>query len=214
MKVSELCSFIEHLAPLSLQENYDNSGLIVGDMDSELTGILITVDVTPEILSEAKARKCNLVYSHHPVIFKGMKRLTGEHVTERIVMDAIKSGIALYSSHTNLDNILEGFNKSLILKFGVENPKVLDPVQNRLCKLVTFCPEAHADKIRDALFAAGAGHIGNYDSCSYNLQGSGSFRALEDATPFVGEKNVIHFETRSGLKPFSRISWRRGSFLH
>ncbi|MCX6251340.1 MAG: Nif3-like dinuclear metal center hexameric protein [Bacteroidetes bacterium] len=194
MKIREFSGYLERLAPLALQEDYDNSGLILGDQEMEVSGILITLDVTEEVISEAYENNCNLVISHHPVIFKGLKKLTGAHFTERIAITAIRYNIALYCAHTNLDNIYGGLNLSLIRKLGVNQPVILKPVQGFLNKLVTFCPIEYADRVRQALFDAGAGFIGNYDCCSYNVQGKGTFRALEGAHPFTGERDLLHFE--------------------
>lgn len=194
MKLKEITDCIERIAPLSFQEDYDNSGLIIGNPDMEVHTVLITLDVTEVVMNEAMEKNCDLIMSHHPVIFKGLKRLTGGHFSERITMNAIKNGIAIYTTHTNLDNASGGLNKYLITKMGVRNPSILSPVKGMLCKLVTFCPLEFADKVRQSLFDAGGGNIGNYDFCSYNLQGQGTFRALDNANPFVGEKNKIHFE--------------------
>jgi dinuclear metal center YbgI/SA1388 family protein len=194
MKLKKITDCIEEIAPLAFQEEYDNSGLLIGSPGMDVQKVLITVDVTEEIMDEAIAKSCNLVISHHPLIFKGLKRLTGAHFTERITMTAIKNGIAVYATHTNLDNASEGLNKTLITKMGVKNPSILSPVKGALGKLVTFCPVEFADKVRQSLFDAGAGRIGNYDLCSYNIRGQGTFRASDNTNPFVGEKNKIHFE--------------------
>jgi dinuclear metal center YbgI/SA1388 family protein len=200
MKLKEITDCIEKVAPLAFQEEYDNSGLLIGSPELEVQKVLITVDVTEEIMDEAMVKGCNMVISHHPVIFKGLKRLTGAHFSERIAMNAIKNGIAIYATHTNLDNAYDGLNKYLITKMGVKNPSILNPVKGLLCKLVTFCPPEFADKVRQSLFNAGGGTIGNYDFCSYNLQGQGTFRALDNANPFVGEKNKIHFENETRIE--------------
>jgi dinuclear metal center YbgI/SA1388 family protein len=194
MKLTEITDCIEEIAPLAFQEEYDNSGLLIGTPDMDVHKVLITVDVTEEIMDEAIAKNCNLVISHHPLIFKGLKRITGVHYTERITMTAITHGIAVYATHTNLDNASEGLNKTLITKMGVKNPSILSPVKGALGKLVTFCPVEFADRVRQSLFDAGAGRIGNYDRCSYNIQGQGTFRASDNTNPFVGEKNKIHYE--------------------
>jgi dinuclear metal center YbgI/SA1388 family protein len=194
MKISEITSFLESKAPLAYQEEYDNSGLIVGDSLSEVNGILVTVDVTGKVIEEAAKKSCNLIISHHPFIFKGLKKLTGEDPAQRTALHAIRSGIAIYAIHTNLDNIYDGFNSLLCSKLGMVNCKILLPLMGKLSKLVTFCPIEHSEKVRMALFEAGAGHIGNYDFCSFNMEGQGTFRASDIANPFVGKKNVTHFE--------------------
>lgn len=194
MEISQLISFLEALAPLSYQEDYDNSGLIVGDRAANIDSALISLDCTEEVLDEAIQRKCKLVISHHPVIFRGIKRLTGKTYVERIVMKAIKHDIALYAIHTNLDNIRGGVNAKICRKLGLKDAGILHPKTGLLRKLVTFCPVTHADAVRNALFAAGAGNIGNYSECSYNTDGFGTFKAGENTNAYVGEKGVQHSE--------------------
>lgn len=194
MKLSEITSYLKSLIPLSLQEHYDNSGLLIGLEETEINGVLICLDVTKDVLDEAIEKKCNLVISHHPLIFSGLKSLTGRSETERLVMRALKENIAIYALHTNLDNLYEGVNQILCQKIGIQQPEILKPMPGILRKLVTFCPVSHASIVREALFNAGAGHIGNYDSCSFNAMGEGTFRALEGATPYVGEPGKLHTE--------------------
>jgi dinuclear metal center YbgI/SA1388 family protein len=194
MKLSEIASYLEEIAPLRLQENYDNSGLLIGNPQSEIGKALITLDVTNEIIEESISHNCNLIIAHHPIIFKGLKKLRGDNLVEQVVIKAIKNDIAIYAIHTNLDNIPNGVNSILADKLGVKNTRVLSPSGSKLNKLVCFCPEQHAGTVRAAMFEAGAGHIGNYDNCSFNAKGEGSFRALEGSKPFVGEKGKTHFE--------------------
>lgn len=194
MKIKDITDYLEDLAPLSLQESYDNSGLLIGLYETIVNKVLITLDVTEEVIDEAITEKCELIIAHHPLIFKGIKRLNSNNLTERLVVKLIKADIAVYAIHTNLDNVKPGVNEMLASKLGLTNTKILVPQTGNLQKLVIFCPVAHADKVREAMFEAGAGHIGNYDSCSYNLDGKGTFRALEGADPFVGEKGKLHFE--------------------
>jgi dinuclear metal center YbgI/SA1388 family protein len=194
MHISDITTCIETFAPLSLQEEYDNSGLLIGHPHQEVQKALICIDVTENILEEAISRGCDIIIAHHPLIFKGIKRLTGSNEIERIIEKCIHRGIAVYSAHTNLDNTSEGVNAMLCKKIGLINTRVLKSSVGILRKIVTFCPQNYAGKVRQALFDAGAGHIGNYDSCSYNSSGSGSFRALENANPFVGSLNELHFE--------------------
>ena len=194
MYIKEITEFIESYAPLSFQESYDNAGLIIGDKNSKTNGVLICIDVTDKVLNEAIAKKCNLIVSHHPLIFKGVKKINGKNFTEKLIIKAIKNDIAIYAAHTNLDNIINGVNSIFAEKLGLKNIKILVPKEKLLKKLVTFCPLSYADLVRKALFAEGAGHIGNYDSCSFNTEGKGTFRALENADPFVGELNELHIE--------------------
>ena len=194
MKLKEISKCIEELAPLSYQESYDNSGLLLGSNDKNINSVLITLDITENIIDEAIQKKCNLIISHHPLIFSGLKRLSGDTFVERILLKAIKNDIAIYSVHTNIDNVLNGVNSILAQQIGLKNLKILSPKSGLLRKLVTFCPTKHAEKVRNAMFEAGAGNIGNYSSCSFNASGKGSFRASDQTNPFVGKLNELHFE--------------------
>lgn len=201
IKVRDISKLIEEIAPLSLQDSYDNAGLLIGSPDADVTGALICLDVTEEIVNEAINKNLNLIISHHPLIFKGIKSLNGKTDQERAIMKAVKNDIAVYAAHTNLDNVLEGgVNKILADKIGLGKQKVLRPKSDTFIKLVTFAPTFHIQKIRDALFEAGAGVIGNYDSCSFSSQGTGSFKANDDAHPFVGNLNEIHYENEIRLE--------------
>ncbi len=194
MLLREITAFFERLAPLMYQESYDNSGLQVGDYAMEITGALVTLDITGEVIDEAIRKQLNLVIGHHPVIFGGLKSLTGKNMTERVVQKAIKNDIAIYASHTNLDVIRQGVSGKICEVIGLNNTRILEPVAGKLRKLVVFVPSAHAEKVRKAIFASGAGVIGNYDSCSYNTEGHGSFRGGDDTNPFAGEQGKLHFE--------------------
>ena len=194
MKLKEIISALEQTAPTALQESYDNSGLLIGDPEIEVENALICLDLTADVMDEAIKDNVGLIISHHPLVFSGLKRITGKNEVEQLVIKAIKHDIAVYAIHTNLDNINSGVNGMLCEKLGIQNTRILRPMDGLLCKLVTFCPGEHAEALREALFAAGAGHIGNYDSCSYNLEGYGTFRAGEDTDPFVGEKGKLHTE--------------------
>jgi dinuclear metal center YbgI/SA1388 family protein len=194
MKVKDIISCLEARAPIALQEPYDNTGLLIGNPDSEIEGALICLDLTMEVMDEAITEGLGMVISHHPLVFSGMKKLTGSNDTERIVIKAVKHDIVVFAIHTNLDNVHDGVNAKLCEKLGVTDPKILRPMSGKLNKLVTFCPKDHADKVRKALFEAGAGHIGNYGSCSFNLEGYGTFRAGEGSHPFVGELGKLHRE--------------------
>ncbi len=194
MKIKEIIAALETFAPLPLQDSYDNAGLQVGLTETEATGALLCLDVTESIIQEAVSLDCNLIISHHPLIFKGYKSISGKDYVERCIIEAIKNDIVIYSMHTNLDNALNGVSFKIAQKLGLENVKVLDPLNDKLLKLVTFVPNAQAAEVRKALFDAGCGHIGNYDSCSYNLHGEGTFRARNGANPFCGEIGKEHVE--------------------
>ncbi|MFA5328959.1 MAG: Nif3-like dinuclear metal center hexameric protein [Prolixibacteraceae bacterium] len=200
MQIKEITQFIESVAPLALQESYDNAGLILGQPDDEISGVLISLDITEEIIDEAIAKNLNLVVAHHPIIFSGIKKLNGKNYIERCVIKAIKNNIAVYAAHTNLDSVFGGVNSKICEKIDLQNCRILAPIPDFLKKLVTFVPTEHAEKIRQALFDAGAGNIGNYDSCSFNQNGTGSFRGNDRANPFVGEKNQLHYENETRIE--------------
>ncbi len=187
MLIRHIIQAIEAIAPPSYQESYDNTGIQVGDPDGETTGILISLDVTEAVLDEAIRRGCNMIVSHHPLIFYGIKKITGKNYVERIIQKAIKHDITLYSAHTNLDNIHTGVNAKIAEKLGLINTTILDPKANTLSKLSTYAPIHIADKIRNALFAAGAGQVGNYHEASFNTTGTGTFRPAEGTNPAIGK---------------------------
>lgn len=194
MKLKEICSYLNSVIPLSFQEGYDNSGLQIGMTDQEITGALLTLDVTEDVIREAVNTGCNLIISHHPVIFSGIKRISGESACERIIFSAIRNNMAIYSAHTNLDVLNEGVSMKMAEKLGLKNVKVLNPIKNKLMKLVTFIPDSHYHQVTESIFEAGAGVIGKYDRCGYSVSGIGSFRAGENTNPYVGEKNIMHYE--------------------
>lgn len=200
MQLNQITQYIESVAPLAFQESYDNAGLLVGNPDDEISGILVTLDITEEILDEAIRKKLNLIVAHHPVIFSGIKKLNGKNYVERCVAKAIKNDIALYAAHTNLDSVFGGVNSKIAEKLELRNCRILSPMPGFLKKLVTFAPTADAENVRNALFQAGAGHIGNYDSCSFNLNGTGSFRGNELTNPYAGIKNTLHFEEETRIE--------------
>jgi len=200
MKIKEIVQFLESIAPLSLQENYDNAGLIIGNSDTECSGIITSLDVTEEIVEEAVKRKCNLIVAHHPIIFRGLKKLNGKNYVERTVISAIKNDIAVYAIHTNLDNVLEGVNIKIAEKLQLQNCKTLLPKGATLQKLVTFSPVKNAEEVRNALFKAGAGTVGNYDQCSFNADGTGTFRAGEGSNPYVGKIGERHMESETRIE--------------
>jgi dinuclear metal center YbgI/SA1388 family protein len=191
MKIKEIANFLESIAPVSLQENYDNAGLIIGNSDSECAGIITSLDVTEAVVEEAVKRNCNLIVAHHPVIFKGLKKLNGKNYVERAVIAAIKNDIAVYAIHTNLDNVLEGVNNKIAEKLQLQNCKILLPKEGTLEKLVTFAPLKNAEEVRNALFKAGAGSVGNYDQCSFNVDGALSGQEKEVILLWVKLVNSI-----------------------
>lgn len=190
----EFTEWIGDIIPLQYQEPYDNSGLQVGDPDAVIDSVLFTLDVTEEVIGEAVSHGHNLIVSHHPLIFSPLKRLGNGSRTERCVAAALKQGIAVYSAHTSFDSVARGVSHFMAEKIGLENISVLAPVAGKLSKLVVFVPTAEAERVRTAILDAGAGHTGNYDSCSFNLTGEGTFRAGEGARPFAGKVGEMHTE--------------------
>lgn len=187
VQIRELMAIFEEIAPTAWQESYDNSGLLVGQPDSYVHKALLCLDCTPEIVEEAKAQGCDIIIAHHPIIFSGLKRLNGANYVERTVISAIQYGIAIYAVHTNLDNVLQqGVNAKIAEKLGLQNGRILDPKPGILYRLSVYVTEEHLDNVRNALFQAGAGHIGNYDECGFITSGEGSFRPLAGANPHTG----------------------------
>jgi dinuclear metal center YbgI/SA1388 family protein len=203
--IKEITDSVEAFAPLNLQEDYDNSGFITGNGNIDCTGALLSLDCTEEIIDEAIQTKCNLVIAHHPIIFRGLKKITGSNYVERTIIKAIQNNIAIYACHTNIDNVIDGVNAKIAEKLGLVNLKILAPKSNMLKKLVVFVPASHADKLRESIFNAGAGNIGNYDSCSFNISGNGTFRGNSDSKPFVGEPNKLSTEQEIRIETIFEI---------
>lgn len=200
MKLQQIIDKIEEFAPLALQEDFDNCGLLVGRRDAEITGALLCLDVSEAVIAEAVRLGYNLIISHHPLIFKGLKSLTESNEVERCVAQIIRNDMVLYASHTCMDSANGGVSFRMAQKLGLGNVRVLAPQRGKLLKLVTFVPVAQLETVRDALFAAGAGHIGHYDSCSYTSLGDGTFRAGEECDPFCGAIGEFHTENEARLE--------------
>ncbi len=194
MKLKELCGYLDSEIPLSFQESYDNSGLQIGLPEMEIVSALVALDITEEVIDEALLYNCNIVISHHPLIFNGIKRITGRSSIERSVLKAVKNNIAVYSAHTNLDIFRNSVSRKMAEKLAIKNLKVLSPLKDRLFKLVTFIPEAHLENVRSAIFEAGGGAIGKYDMCGFVNSGTGSFRGGDSCNPFTGKRGEMHFE--------------------
>jgi len=194
MQIAEVFSFLESLANPSLQEQYDNAGLITGSPDWECLGIICSLDATEDVVKEAVAKKCNLVVAHHPIIFGGLKKINGKNYVEKTVIAAIKNDIAIYAIHTNLDNVIEGVNGKMAKMIGLQKLSILSPKENTLKKLFTFVPVDKAGDVRNAIFIAGGGQIGNYTECSFNIPGTGTFKAGAGADPYIGDIGKQHQE--------------------
>ena len=189
MIVQDVINQLEDLAPLAYAEEFDNVGLLVGDNQAEVTGILVTLDTLPEVVDEAISENCNLIVSFHPIIFKGLKSITGNSYVERVVQKAIKNDIAIFAIHTALDNALEGVNAELCKRLGLKNKSILIPQSGTIKKLTTFVPKQDAETVRTALFEAGGGALGKYENCSFNSEGLGTFQGNDEANPTIGKAN-------------------------
>jgi len=201
MHISEVIAHLEVLAPPAYQEHYDNAGLLTGSSGWECRGVLVTLDATEEVILEAAARGCNLVVAHHPIIFGGLKKITGRNYVERAVIAAIKNDMAIYAIHTNLDNVMAGgVNGQIADKLGLEGRRVLLPRESTLCKLVCWVPVEQIEAVRGAVFGAGAGDIGKYSECSFGVEGMGTFKGGAGAQPFVGQVGVRHSEKEVRLE--------------
>jgi dinuclear metal center YbgI/SA1388 family protein len=193
MTIAQITGAIEEFAPVAFQESYDNSGLSVGNQQNEATGALLCLDVTERVVQKAIDSNINLIISHHPVIFGGLKRLVGAAAAERVVQQAVKHDVALYAAHTNLDSVRGGVSEKMCDKLMLKNRSILQPA-GRLVKVAVYVPLAHAEAVRQAMFAAGAGCIGQYSRCGFSAQGIGTFLAGEAATPYAGKKGALHRE--------------------
>ncbi len=200
MQIKEVIQYLETLAPISYAEDFDNVGLLVGNQNTNITGILVTLDTLESVVDEAIENKCNLIISFHPIIFKGIKKFNGNNYVERVVMKAIKHDIAIFAIHTALDNALHGVNDMMCQQLGLVNRKILIPQGGNVKKLVTFAPTKEAESLLSKLFEAGAGTIGNYDNCSFSTEGTGTFKASENANPSIGEIGKTHYEKETQIQ--------------
>jgi dinuclear metal center YbgI/SA1388 family protein len=199
-KIKDVIACLERFAPPAYQEDYDNSGLLTGDASAELTGVLVTLDLTEEVVEEAKSLGYNLIVAHHPIIFRGLKKLTGSNYVERTVIKAIKYDIGLYAIHTNLDNVKNGVSFKIAEKLSLLNPQILAPKTGLLKKLITFVPQANKDAVLAALYSSGAGTIGNYSHCSFQLEGTGTFMPNENASPHIGKANEPEYVAEARIE--------------
>lgn len=191
MIIRDITKYIEEIAPLNYAEDFDNAGLLVGNYKTEVFGVLVTLDTLEETVNEAIAKNCNLIISFHPIIFSGLKKLNGNSYVERVVLKAIKNDIAIYATHTALDNSINGVSAKIASVLGLTNTKILIPKKGIINKLTTYVPFKHLNEIKEALFSAGAGNIGNYDNCSFINEGESSFRGNENSNPVYGKKGIV-----------------------
>ncbi|PHS06352.1 MAG: Nif3-like dinuclear metal center hexameric protein [Kordia sp.] len=199
MQIKDVIQHMEELAPLAYAESYDNIGLLVGNKNTPLTGILITHDTLEEVVDEAIAKKCNLIVSFHPIVFSGIKKFNGQDYVNRVIVKAIKNDIAIYATHTALDNVQNGVNSTICDRLNLINRKTLIPKADFIYKLTTYVPDINAEELRGALFIAGAGNIGNYNECSFTISGKGTYKGDENSNPKIGEKGVFHIENETQI---------------
>ena len=199
MQIKDVTNYIEELAPLAYAEDFDNVGLLIGDYNTKVTGVLVTLDTLEETVDEAIAQNCNLIVSFHPIVFSGLKKINGNNYVERVVLKAIQNNIAIYATHTALDNVNNGVSAKMCEVLGLQNCKTLIPKKGIIKKLTTYVPIAEAENLREKLFEAGAGAIGNYDNCSFNIDGKGSYRGNENSNPTIGEKGKVTFTEETSI---------------
>jgi len=190
MTISEVISKIEHRIPLQQAEDFDNVGLLCGYPDRNVSGILVCHDALENVVDEAIQKNCNLIVCFHPIIFSGLKSLTGKNYVERAVLKAIENKIAIYAIHTAFDNDFFGVNHGICSQLWLKDLKILQPKKNNLKQLTVFVPKDQSEQVKEALFSAGAGNIGFYDECSFTLNGNGTFRPTEGSNPFSGQQDV------------------------
>lgn len=190
MKLYEITNYLESIAPLALQESYDNCGLITGNLQMDIFSAIITLDCTEEVVDEAISLNANLIVAHHPIVFSGLKKITGKNYVERVIIKAIQNNIAIYAIHTNLDNVQHGVNAEICKRLGLQNCTILSPKSATLRKLVTFIPTQNFEQVTQAVFAAGAGNIGNYSETGFSVEGIGTFKGNKSANPAIGQIGV------------------------
>jgi dinuclear metal center YbgI/SA1388 family protein len=198
--IADIINFLETLAPLHLQEEYDNSGLVCGNSSAVALGAIVSLDLTEEVVDEAMGHGFNLIIVHHPPIFKGLKKIDYKDPVTSMILRCISHDIAIYAIHTNLDNVIWGVNGEIAARMGLNNLQVLSPKAGTHKQLTTYVPASHAEEVKNAIFEAGAGTVGSYAECSFSSTGEGSFKALEGANPFIGEKGLRHLEKEQKLE--------------
>ena len=212
MLVKDVIDILEDMAPLHYAESFDNVGLLVGSKTEKLTNVLVTLDTLESVVDEAIEKNCNLIVSFHPIVFKGLKKINGNNYVERVIIKAIQNNIAIFAIHTALDNDFKGVNHMICEKLGLSNQQILIPKKETICKLNTFVPNKNLEEVREALFKAGAGSIGNYDHCSFYNEGTGSFKGNEHSNPVIGKQHTFHQEKESQLQ-MTFAAHLRGSIL-
>lgn len=213
MTISAIISVLEKMAPMFLQESYDNSGLITGQKQTECTGALLCLDVTESVINDAITKNCNLIISHHPIVFKGIKKFDSDYYVDKTIIAAIKNDIAIYACHTNMDNVINGVNGKIADKLNLINRKILQPKSFLIQKLVVFVPFEYQEALEKSLFEAGAGEMGNYAECSFVSEGTGSFKPLEGADPHTGSIGIRTIQKEAKVEVIFPI-WKQSAILN
>jgi len=191
IKIKDIIGTLELMAPLSYAEHFDNVGLLVGNSEEDVYGVLVCHDALETVIDEAVSKKCNMIVCFHPILFTPIKKITGKNYVERALIKAIKNDIAIYAVHTALDNHQEGINNMLCRHLKIKDAKILIPKQNHLKKLVTYTLPTNVDAVRMALFRAGAGNIGHYSHCSFGSTGMGTYMGNENSNPVLGTPGAL-----------------------
>ncbi len=199
MIIQDVINYLEKLAPLHYAEDFDNVGLLVGNKTDKVKGVLVTLDTLESVVDEAIEKKCNLIVSFHPIIFNGLKKINGTTYVERVVIKAIQNNIAIFAIHTALDNCIQGVNNIICDTLNISNRKILIPQHGTIKKLTTYVPTENAAQLRSNLFKSGAGTIGNYENCSFNTEGTGTYKGNEDSSPVKGKKGELHHEKETQI---------------
>jgi dinuclear metal center YbgI/SA1388 family protein len=213
MTISAIISVLEKMAPPFLQESYDNSGLILGQKQTECTGALLCLDITDSVINEAIAKNCNLIIAHHPIVFKGIKKFDSDYYVDKTIIAAIKNDIAIYACHTNMDNVINGVNGKIADKLNLKNRRILQPKSFLIQKLVVFVPFEYQEALEKSLFEAGAGEMGNYGDCSFVSEGTGSFKPLEGADPHTGSIGIRTIQKEAKVEVIFPI-WKQSAILN
>lgn len=200
MKLKSIIEKINSEYPFSIQENYDNSGLQIGFLQNTISNILVCFEINEEVVKESIKKKCQLIITHHPLIFSPIKNLITKDHKSKLIINLIKNSISVLSLHTNLDNHRFGVSYVLAKKLNLNSIKILQPKQNLLKKLVFFCPIKKSDYVLNKILDVGAGKIGDYSECSFSSLGEGSFKGLENSNQHVGEKYIRHIEKEKKIE--------------
>ena len=199
MLLKEFSAQLDAIFKIRTAEDFDNVGLLCGNLEREVQGVLVCHDALENVVEEAKIKNCNLIVVFHPIIFSGLKSITGKNYVERAVLSAIENKIAIYAIHTAFDNDYFGVNYGICQALGLKNQKILMPKTQDILRLEVYVPTDYVEKVKTALFKAGAGNIGFYDECSFALEGKGTFRPIEGSNPFKGEQNERENSTETQI---------------